>query len=145
MKNNSLSLLLTKVMKDKGFPDPKACARAVGLPYELFRKVLIEGHIPRDEQILLYGDKLGIDKGKLIRLAHYERAHKLAKQYLEDLLVEQEISTHSVEQRMGRELNEDERELIEKLLKILTSDRAHAVQGIKSSIEAFYQMTIPLK
>lgn len=145
MKNNALSRLLTQVMKDRGFPDPKACSRAVGLPYELFRKVVSEGHIPRDEQLLKYGDKLGIDKGKLIRLAHYERAHKEAKRYLEDLLVEQEISIRSVEQKLGRELNEEERDLIEKLLKILTSDRTQAVQGIKSSIEAFYQMTIPLK
>ena len=45
----------------KGFSTVKECAQTLSLPYELLRKVVGEDHIPKDEQLLIYARKLGID------------------------------------------------------------------------------------
>jgi len=84
--HETLAMVIASAIKEKGYPDTKSGARGMGLGYELLRTVLRHGHIPRDRTLLEYAEKLGVDTGRLIRLAHYERAPEEARQYLSDLL-----------------------------------------------------------
>ncbi len=84
----ALSEVISRAIRYHGYSDAKACARDLGFHYELFRKVVGEEHIPRDEQLIIYAEKLGLDKAQVIRLAHYWRAPAEARQYLTDFVNE---------------------------------------------------------
>ena len=69
----SVSELITRAVEQKGYRDLKECARAIGVPYDLLYKV-VGGHIPKDRQLIVYANKLGIDERVLILTAYRERA-----------------------------------------------------------------------
>jgi phage repressor protein C with HTH and peptisase S24 domain len=71
----------------KGFITVKECAQALGLPYELLRKVVGEDHIPKDEQLLVYARKLGIDPKELLFTAYHQKAPSEFKEYFEKKVV----------------------------------------------------------
>jgi SOS-response transcriptional repressor LexA len=71
----------------KGFTTVKECAQALGLPYELLRKVVGEDHIPKDEQLLVYARKLGIDAKELLFTAYHQKAPVEFKEYFEKKVV----------------------------------------------------------
>ncbi len=71
----------------KGFTTVKECAQALGLPYELLRKVVGEDHIPKDEQLLVYARKLGIDPKELLFTAYHQKAPAEFKEYFEKKVV----------------------------------------------------------
>jgi SOS-response transcriptional repressor LexA len=71
----------------KGFSTVKECAQTLGLPYELFRKVVGEDHIPKDEQLLTYARKLGIDPKELLFTAYHQKAPGEFKEYFEKKVV----------------------------------------------------------
>lgn len=72
MKN--LAELIKRRIQELGFDDIKECAREHDLPYELFRKVISDGHIPKDKTLLLYAEKLGLDATQLIATAYRQKA-----------------------------------------------------------------------
>jgi SOS-response transcriptional repressor LexA len=71
----------------KGFTTVKECAQTLGLPYELLRKVVGEDHIPKDEQLLVYARKLGIDPKELLFTAYHQKAPSEFKEYFEKKVV----------------------------------------------------------
>lgn len=131
-----LSAVLLKAVKANGFGDAKSCAEAKGFGYSLFRKVLGEGHIPRDEQLLVYADGLGISRRTLIRLAHYERTPLKARPYLEDLASGETLQ--SLDKEVRDKISKEDTLVVERLLEILESDNRVAINGVKASVEAFY-------
>ncbi len=72
---------LRKRIRELGFEDIKDCARKFDIPYELLRKVISEGHLPKDKTLLFYADKFGLDPAELISTAYRQRA----PQHLENL------------------------------------------------------------
>ena len=71
----------------KGFSTVKECAQTLSLPYELLRKVVGEDHIPKDEQLLVYAKKLGIDPKDLLFTAYHQKAPSEFKEYFEKKVV----------------------------------------------------------
>jgi len=71
----------------KGFSTVKECAQTLGLPYELLRKVVGEDHIPKDEQLLVYARKLGIEPKDLLFTAYHQKAPAEFKEYFENKVV----------------------------------------------------------
>ncbi|MGA2192524.1 MAG: S24 family peptidase [Nitrospirota bacterium] len=71
----------------KGFSTVKECAQTLGLPYELLRKVVGEDHIPKDEQLLVYARKLGIEPKELLFTAYHQKAPGEFKEYFEKRVV----------------------------------------------------------
>jgi len=71
----------------KGFSTVKECAQALGLPYELLRKVVGEDHIPKDEQLLVYARKLGIEPKDLLFTAYHQKAPAEFKEYFESKVI----------------------------------------------------------
>jgi SOS-response transcriptional repressor LexA len=71
----------------KGFSTVKECAQALGLPYELLRKVVGEDHIPKDEQLLVYARKLGIEPKDLLFTAYHQKAPVEFKEYFESKVI----------------------------------------------------------
>ncbi|HEY3347244.1 MAG TPA: S24 family peptidase [Nitrospirota bacterium] len=57
-----------------GFRSIRECALSLELPYELLRKVACEDHIPKDEQVMVYADKLGLDRKDLLFTAYRQKA-----------------------------------------------------------------------
>lgn len=82
----TVSSTLSKAILDRGFSTVKECSVKLGIPYALLSKVIYRRHIPGDSNLLLYASRLGVDPGKLIRLAHYEKAPPKAKAYLKAYL-----------------------------------------------------------
>ncbi len=70
---NNLAEMLKRRIRELGFEDIKECARQHGIPYELLRKVISDGHIPKDKTLLSYAEKLGLDPSELIRTAYRQR------------------------------------------------------------------------
>jgi SOS-response transcriptional repressor LexA len=73
----------------KGFSTVKECAQALGLPYELLRKVVGEDHIPKDDQLLVYAKKLGIEPKDLLFTAYHQKAPSDFKEYFEKKLIKE--------------------------------------------------------
>lgn len=64
------------------------CAEKLGIHHENFRKTLNEGHIPRDNTLLLYAKQLQFSKKdtrRLLLAAYYQRAPREAKYFLGNL------------------------------------------------------------
>lgn len=70
----TIASLLKNRIQALGYSDIKECARDFDLPYELLRKVISAGHIPKDKTLLHYADKLGLDREELIRTAYRQKA-----------------------------------------------------------------------
>ena len=66
----TIATLLKNRIQQLGYTDIKECARKFDLPYELLRKVISNGHIPKDKTLLLYADTLGLDRTELISTAY---------------------------------------------------------------------------
>ncbi|MDH4121608.1 MAG: hypothetical protein OEV94_07880 [Deltaproteobacteria bacterium] len=79
----NLADMLKKRVQQLGFEDIKECARQLELPYELFRKVISDGHIPKDKTLLFYADKLGLDSSDLISTAYREKAPETVQHLFE--------------------------------------------------------------
>lgn len=74
---------IKEAINRKGFTTVKECAQTLGLPYELLRKVVGEDHIPKDNQLLIYARKLGIDPKELLFTAYHQKAPAEFKEYFE--------------------------------------------------------------
>ncbi|HKI99658.1 MAG TPA: S24 family peptidase [bacterium] len=70
----TIASLLKQRIEALGYGDIKECARDYDLPYELLRKVISSGHIPKDKTLLLYAERLGMDAEELIRTAYRQKA-----------------------------------------------------------------------
>jgi len=86
---------LKDAINRKGFSTVKECAQTVGLPYELLRKVVGEDHIPKDEQLLTYARKLGIDPKELLFTAYHQKAPAEFKEYFEKKVIREAPVTHN--------------------------------------------------
>ena len=53
----TIATLLKERIAALGYSDLKECARDYELPYELLRKVISNGHLPKDKTLLLYTKK----------------------------------------------------------------------------------------
>ena len=69
----TIASLLKERIQALGYSDIKECARDFDLPYELLRKVISNGHVPKDKTLLLYAEKLGMDAEQLIRTAYRQK------------------------------------------------------------------------
>ncbi len=79
----TVSEKIKDAMFRKGYATIKECALALGLPYELLRKVVGESHIPKDEQLLTYAQKLNIEPKEILFAAYFQKAPDQFKQYFE--------------------------------------------------------------
>jgi SOS-response transcriptional repressor LexA len=70
----TIASLLKQRIESLGYTDIKECARDFDLPYELLRKVISNGHVPKDKTLLLYAERLGMDAEELIRTAYRQKA-----------------------------------------------------------------------
>jgi hypothetical protein len=66
-----------------GFRSIRECAMTLELPYELLRKVACEDHIPKDEQVIIYADKLGLDRKEMLFTAYRQKAPAEFRQLFE--------------------------------------------------------------
>jgi SOS-response transcriptional repressor LexA len=71
---DNLAEMIKRRIRELGFEDIKDCARAYEIPYELLRKVISDGHIPKDKTLLFYAEKLEMDAEELIRTAYRQKA-----------------------------------------------------------------------
>lgn len=69
-----LAKLLKQRIEALGYRDIKECARALDIPYELLRKVISNGHVPKDKTLLYYAEKLGLEPAELLSVAYRQRA-----------------------------------------------------------------------
>jgi SOS-response transcriptional repressor LexA len=83
----TVSQRIKDAINRKGFSTVKECAQTLGLPYELLRKVVGEDHIPKDEQLLTYARKLGIDPKELLFTAYHQKAPVEFKEYFEKKVI----------------------------------------------------------
>lgn len=70
----TLATLLKQRVQELGYADIKECARERDIPYELLRKVISDGHIPKDNTLLMYAEHLGLEPQLLIGTAYRQRA-----------------------------------------------------------------------
>ena len=70
---SALQKLIRKRIEELGYKRLKQCARARGVPYELLRKVVSDGHIPKDSTLTLYAERLGMSEEVLYQAAYSER------------------------------------------------------------------------
>ena len=71
---NTIATLLKNRIEALGYSDIKECARDYGLPYELLRKVISNGHIPKDSTLQMYAEKMGLDATELTTTAYHQKA-----------------------------------------------------------------------
>ena len=71
--------ILRRRIEELGYSDIKECAREHDLPYELLRKVISSGHLPKDSTLLLYAERLGLDAEELISTTYRQRAPQTMK------------------------------------------------------------------
>lgn len=91
----TVSQIISESIKRKGFATVKECAQALGLPYELLRKVIGEDHIPKDAQLLIYAKKLNIDPKELLFTAYHQKAPDEFKKYFKNRPVEESPSPYT--------------------------------------------------
>jgi SOS-response transcriptional repressor LexA len=84
---NTVAQKIKDAVRRKGFSTVKECAQALGLPYELLRKVVGEDHIPKDGQLIIYAKKMGMDPKDLLFTAYYQKAPEGFKDTFEDLVL----------------------------------------------------------
>ena len=70
----TLADLLKAKIEELGFEDIKEFARAYDVPYELLRKVISNGHLPKDKTLMFYADHFGMDPSDLIQAAYRQKA-----------------------------------------------------------------------
>ena len=80
---NHLAELLKRRVVELGYDEIKECARERGIPYELLRKVISDGHIPKDKTLLFYAEQLELDPTELIRIAYRQRVPEGMEQLFE--------------------------------------------------------------
>ncbi len=71
---SNLANLLRNRIEELGYSDIKECARDFEIPYELLRKVISSGHIPKDKTLAQYAEKLGLDATELVMTAYRQKA-----------------------------------------------------------------------
>lgn len=71
---STIANILRNRIEALGYGDIKECARVYGIPYELLRKVISNGHLPKDTTLLLYAEKLGLNAADLIGAAYRQKA-----------------------------------------------------------------------
>lgn len=76
MKNSmkTIATILRERIAALGYSDLKECARDYDIPYELLRKVISNGHLPKDKTLLFYAEKLGLDSTDLLRAVYRQKA-----------------------------------------------------------------------
>ncbi|MCZ6474541.1 MAG: hypothetical protein O7E56_11785 [SAR324 cluster bacterium] len=79
----TLAEVLRNRIQEMGFEDIKECARQFDVPYELLRKVISDGHLPKDKTLLFYAEKFGLNAADLISIVYRQRAPQHLK-YLFD-------------------------------------------------------------
>lgn len=70
----TLADLLKARIEEMGFEDIKDFARAYDVPYELLRKVISNGHLPKDKTLLFYAERFQMDPSELIQAAYRQKA-----------------------------------------------------------------------
>lgn len=70
----TLADILKTRIDELGYEDIKECARALDVPYELLRKVISGGHLPKDSTLQLYADKFGLELEDLIKTVYQQKA-----------------------------------------------------------------------
>ncbi len=70
----TLAEMLRNRIREMGFDDIKECARQFEVPYELLRKVISDGHLPKDKTLLFYAEKFGLNAADLIAVVYRQRA-----------------------------------------------------------------------
>jgi SOS-response transcriptional repressor LexA len=70
----TLAEILRARIEEQGFADIKEFARARDVPYELLRKVVSSGHLPKDTTLELYAKKFGLDLELLIKTVYLQKA-----------------------------------------------------------------------
>ena len=71
---STLANLLRQRIEALGYTELKECARERDIPYELLRKVISDGHLPKDKTLLLYAERLEMDLEVLLAAAYRQRA-----------------------------------------------------------------------
>ncbi len=71
---STIADMLKRRIEELGYEDIKECARDLDIPYELLRKVISNGHVPKDKTLLYYAEKLGLDPAELLSAAYRQRA-----------------------------------------------------------------------
>jgi len=69
----TLADMLKQRIEGLGYQDIKECARDLEIPYELLRKVIANGHIPKDKTLIYYAEVLGMEASDLISQAYREK------------------------------------------------------------------------
>jgi hypothetical protein len=70
----TIAEVLRKRIRELGFEDIKECARKFDVPYELLRKVISDGHLPKDKTLLFYAEQFGLNAAELITTVYRQRA-----------------------------------------------------------------------
>ncbi len=70
----TIATLLKERIAALGYSDLKECARDYDIPYELLRKVISNGHLPKDKTLLFYAEKLGLDSTDLLSAVYRQKA-----------------------------------------------------------------------
>jgi SOS-response transcriptional repressor LexA len=70
----TLADLLKARIDELGFEDIKDFARAYQVPYELLRKVISNGHLPKDSTLLFYAKQFDMDPSDLLQAAYRQKA-----------------------------------------------------------------------
>ena len=70
----TIAEILKRRIDELGVDDLKDCARQFDLPYELLRKVISDGHMPKDKTLLLYAKAFDLNAAELISTAYRQRA-----------------------------------------------------------------------
>ena len=71
---NTLAEVLRNRIRELGFDDIKECARQQDIPYELLRKVISDGHLPKDKTLLFYAENFELNAADLIAMVYRQRA-----------------------------------------------------------------------
>ncbi|HUJ76256.1 MAG TPA: S24 family peptidase [bacterium] len=70
----TLADILKARIKELGYTDIKEFARAFDVPYELLRKVISNGHLPKDKTLMVYAEKFNLDLSELISTVYQQKA-----------------------------------------------------------------------
>ena len=70
----TLADILKARIEEQGFADIKEFARTRDVPYELLRKVISGGHLPKDTTLQLYAKKFDLDLEVLIKTVYQQKA-----------------------------------------------------------------------
>ncbi len=71
---DTLAEILRNHIHELGYTDLKECARERDIAYELLRRVISTGHLPKDKTLLQYAEKLEIDPSLLLKTVYREKA-----------------------------------------------------------------------